>query len=229
MVCVCVVGGWVGGWGGGLWVHRESMWVSLSGWYNLPVFDFAHIRYEERMKYIRTLTDVKLQSSFENFAENVMHPLEMSSSQAFVSSSTLRSSPQKVPSSRTSMIAAPVSIQSQLHTLGQQTPNQSEDRLTASGLFRQALEVITSPPRQRSSTNDERMLRAPMHNGSDMHLECVCVSEWMRERERERERRGRAIFQLSLFDFQLSLQPLLMVEYSETSLCRTSLMRRVFP
>ena len=141
------------------------------------MFDFTHIRYEERMKYIRTLTDVKLQSSFENFAENVMHPLEMSSSQAFVSSSTLRSSPQKVPSSRTSMIAAPVSIQSQLHMLGQQTPTQSEDRLTASGsgLFRQSLEVITLPPRQRSSTNDERMLRAPIHNGSDMHLVCVCV------------------------------------------------------
>ncbi len=136
------------------------------------------------MKYIRTLTDVKLQSSFENFAENVMHPLEMSSSQVFVSSSTLRSSPQKVPSSRTSMIAAPVSIQSQLHTLGRRTPSQSEDRLTASGL----LEVITSAPRPRSSTNDERMLRAPMNNGSDMHVfVCVCVCERERERERERE------------------------------------------
>ena len=129
------------------------------------------------MKYIRTLTDVKLQSSFENFAENVMHPLEMSSKQTFISSSTLRSSPQKVPSSRTSMIAAPVSIQSQLHTLGQ-TPNQSEDRLTASGLFKQALEAITLPPRERASTNDERMLRAPMQNGRDMHLRvcmCMCV------------------------------------------------------
>ena len=126
------------------------------------------------MKYIRTLTDVKLQSSFENFAENVMHPLEMSSSQAFVSSSTLRSSPQKAPSSRTSMIAAPVSIQSQLHMLGQQTPTQSEDRLTASGISKQSLEVIT--PRQRSSTNDERMLRAPIHNGSCVCM-CVCVCE----------------------------------------------------
>ena len=122
------------------------------------------------MKYIRTLTDVKLQSSFENFAENVMHPLEMSSKQTFVSSSTLRSSPQKVPSSRTSMIAAPASIPSQLHTLGQ-SPNQSQDRLTASGLFKKALETLSTPPRQRANTNDERMLRAPIHNG--MGMTCI--------------------------------------------------------
>ena len=112
------------------------------------------------MKYIRTLTDVKLQSSFESFAENVMHPLEMSSKQPFVSSSVLRPSPQKVPSSRTSMIAAPASIQSGLHTL-----DQSDDKVTVGGLLRQALDSFSSQSRPRASTNDDRMLRPPENNG----------------------------------------------------------------
>ena len=118
-------------------------------------------RYEERMRYIRTLTDVKLQSSFENFAENVMHPLEMSSKQPFVSSSSSvpRLSPQKVPSSRTSMIAAPANILNQFHTLGQTDDN----RLKVSGLLKQALDTFTSPSRPRASTNDERMLHPPQN------------------------------------------------------------------
>ena len=124
---------------------------------DIPIFSY---RYEERMKYIRTLTDVKLQSSFESFAENVMHPLEMSCKQSLVSSSILRTSPQKVPSSRTSMIAAPASIQSQLHTLGQ-----NDEKVSVGGLFRQALDSLTSPARPRSSTNDDRMNRLSSNNG----------------------------------------------------------------
>lgn len=42
-------------------------------------------RYEERMKYIQTIVQRKMKLSFEEFVQNVMHPLESSSSTARVS------------------------------------------------------------------------------------------------------------------------------------------------
>jgi len=54
-------------------------------------------RYEERLKYIQTITSSQLHSTFEAFCENVMHPLEMSSSEVVPASlnSVTGGSPQK--------------------------------------------------------------------------------------------------------------------------------------
>lgn len=68
-------------------------------------------RYEERLRNIQAITNKKLMSSFEQFSENVMHPLEMTSTQSTLNMPTLaslRASPQK-------LLTSPISIPTKPH------------------------------------------------------------------------------------------------------------------
>lgn len=61
---------------------------------------FAHIiccRYEERLKYIQTIVQRKMKSSFEEFTQNVMHPLESHSPSGTVRVSIRNQTPELEP------------------------------------------------------------------------------------------------------------------------------------
>ena len=63
---------------------------------------FAHTslsccRYEERLKYIQTIIQRKMKSSFEDFTQNVMHPLESSSHPVTTRVSTRNQTPELEP------------------------------------------------------------------------------------------------------------------------------------
>ena len=117
-------------------------------------------RYEERLKYIQTITSNQLHSTFEDFCENVMHPMEMTSTQSMPAqrNSFSRSSPHKdaaTPSLTNLLKSFALSSGSQYTPIVQSTPT------TAATTFLKL--DHTSPRRQRSSTNDERMTRSSEH------------------------------------------------------------------
>ena len=126
-------------------------------------------RYEERLKYIQAITTNQLHSSFEDYCENVMHPMEMSASQAVPTGrdSISRSSPCKHPTPDTSLTSllrlsalssghlSPPSLHHHHHHQQQSTP-------TIGGAFLKL--DHTSPRRQRANTDDDRMTRSSEHS-----------------------------------------------------------------
>ena len=54
-------------------------------------------RYEERLKYIQTIVKRKMESSFEEFTQNVMHPLESLSLSGTARISTRNQAPELEP------------------------------------------------------------------------------------------------------------------------------------
>ncbi len=133
-------------------------------------------RYEERLRYIQNITRNKVPSTYEEFCENVMHPLEMGSSQslpAHYSLSGSHASPLNVPSG-----APPVPFTSLLRSMAQTSshhhhhqpsPFSNSAKLPSSTLspysnlsvqMAESLSLSSShsaTPRPRSSTNEERL------------------------------------------------------------------------
>lgn len=132
-------------------------------------------RYQERLQTIHKITDMKLMSSFEEFSENVMHPLEMSSAQPVptAASSSRKASPTRILSS---FMSVP-SIVHRLHHHKSPSPHSlssqsSHSPKTMTMSLSSFLKIPTlkdrvvdrfSPParRQRSSTNDDRIQASP--------------------------------------------------------------------
>ncbi len=119
-------------------------------------------RYEERLKDIQSITSHQILSTYEGFCENVMHPLEMSSSQSVPANNSTpvsRASPQKPPSapSLTNLLRsiANSSHQNSSLSLAHHTPNTTP---SSSLLLLAHAQSDQSPRRQRSNTNDERFL-----------------------------------------------------------------------
>ena len=138
------------------------MW-NISPTNNMIGFCFSSQRYEERIRYIRNLISKNLNKcSYEDFALNVMHPLESSGTQdALARESPVklttysRSSPSMLSLGqhphRVSPDTKPSRVKSSLLKIPSLSKSSSKGHLEkASG----------SPPlsRPRSSTNDERVL-----------------------------------------------------------------------
>ena len=143
-------------------------------------------RYEERLQNIHKITKMKLMSSFEEFSESVMHPLEMSSAQPTMSSR--RASPTKILSSQMSFpsIAHLPSHHHKSHSPSPHTSHFNKDHKgsspsphlfssqnshspkTSSSSFLKiptlkdrVVDRFSPPRRHRSSTNDDRMRASP--------------------------------------------------------------------
>lgn len=136
-------------------------------------------RYEERLGYIQTITNNKVISSYEEFCESVMHPLEMGSSQslpASYSTSASRGSPHKLLSSAPAVSFASLLRSFALTSHHQQSPLSRQSHSYSSshnphpnlpGGLSESLSLKLprasnqmTPPRPRSSTNEERILQA---------------------------------------------------------------------
>lgn len=118
------------------------------------------LRYEERLKYIQNITSNQLQSTFEDFCENVMHPMEMSStvpvSKDYISNLQGCSTSE---SSLTSVLRS-IALTSTAPTVPQQQQQQQTLAIPATAF----LKLDHSPARrQRSNTNDDRMARSAEH------------------------------------------------------------------
>lgn len=135
-------------------------------------------RYEERLRYIQTITNNKVLSSYEEFCERVMHPLEMGSSQSLATSysaSALRASPHKplssVPAASFTSLLRSFALTSHHHrspvssTARQSHPSSSHPHLNLPRRSETFLKSRTSheatPPRPRSSTNEDRIVPTP--------------------------------------------------------------------
>ena len=128
------------------------------------------------MQTIHTITKMKLMSSFEEFSENVMHPLEMPSSQPAVSSSRIatpkqsHTSPFTIPNYRAPRLshphkeASPSPHSQSLHHSRSHSPKSFlvSSLLKLPSLKDRAMERFSPPTkRQRASTNDDRMQTSP--------------------------------------------------------------------
>lgn len=122
-------------------------------------------RYEERLKYIQSVVDKKMKSSYEEFALNVMHPLESST---YPTTMIFRSGvrPQATTSSSLSNVPEVSGVRSRTSSQGRSSPEKwrLSPKVGKAARHKQAKEhpeitVGGSPPvrRQRASTNDERM------------------------------------------------------------------------
>lgn len=135
-------------------------------------------RYEERLRYIQCITNNKVLSSYEEFCENVMHPLEMGSSQslpASYSTTASRASPHKALSSAPAVSFTSLLRSFALTSQHQQSPLPSATRQLHSssvhhphpnlpGRMSESFSLSSNPttlPRPRSSTNEDRILQTP--------------------------------------------------------------------
>lgn len=139
------------------------------------VTTFSTGRYEERLKYIQTITSSQLYSTYENFCENVMHPLEMSISQSVPLSSNSAStgSPQKrtldqASSSLTNLLRSYALSSSYSQLSSTQGGHHASET---------ALECPATPPqRQRASTNDDRMIQSSNETDQCESTEPPCMA-----------------------------------------------------
>ena len=139
-------------------------------------------RYEERLQNIHKITKMKLMSSFEEFSESVMHPLEMSSAQPTMSSR--RASPTKIVSSQMSFPSIAhhhkshspsphMSHHHKDHKGSSPSPhlfssqNSHSPKTFSSSFLRiptlkdRVVDRFSPPHRHRASTNDDRMQASP--------------------------------------------------------------------
>lgn len=128
-------------------------------------------RYEERMKYIQTIVQRKMKSSFEEFVQNVMHPLESSSGTARVSNrhQTPELEALPIPLCRRSSIEARSSNQprnakriSRAETIDI-TPSQKRGNSPRFGNQSNTLLDSNTPPlrRPRANTNESQLSKPP--------------------------------------------------------------------
>lgn len=121
-------------------------------------------RYEERLRYIQNIVQRKMKSSYEEFTQNVMHPLESSSYPGTAKVSTRNQAPHleplPVPLIRRSRRGASLSQPSKTTEETDSNPPQKGGHSPRVGRLKgqSTMGDTWSPPprRPRANTNDER-------------------------------------------------------------------------